>query len=64
MKQFRRSASDAVIQVLQRGAKAEDAGEGSVPPGRPQGVLLGYRRTVEIRAPLPPALLAPLPTPK
>ena len=34
-----------VIQVLQRGATAEDMGEGSV-PGRSHGVLLGYPPTM------------------
>ena len=39
--QLRKCASDTVIWILQRGAKAEDMGEGSV-PGRSHGVLLGY----------------------
>ena len=38
---LRKHASDTIIQVLQRGAKAEDMGEGFV-PGRPCRVLLGY----------------------
>ena len=43
VKQLRKRASDTVIQVLQRGATAEDVGEGSV-LGRPRRVLLGYTR--------------------
>ena len=39
--QLRKWASRAIILVLQRGAKAEDMGEGSV-PGRPHRVLLCY----------------------
>ena len=34
VKQLRKCASDTITQILQRGAKAEDMGEGSV-PGRP-----------------------------
>ena len=41
VKQLRKCASDTIIWVLQRGAKAEGLGEGSV-QGRPQRVLLGY----------------------
>ena len=40
-KQPRKRASDTVIWVLQRGAKAEDRGEGSV-PRRPHRVPRGY----------------------
>ena len=38
VKQLRKRALDTAIWVLQKGAKAEDMGEGSV-PGR---ILLGY----------------------
>ena len=41
VKQLRKCASHTVIQVLQRGAEAEDMGEGSV-LGRPHWILLGY----------------------
>ena len=41
VKQLRKRASDTVIQVLQRGAPAEDVVGGSV-LGRPRRVLLGY----------------------
>lgn len=40
--QLRKGISGAVIQVLHRGATAEDTGKGSV-PGRSQRVLLRYR---------------------
>ena len=42
VKQLGKHASDTVIQVLQRGAAAEDMGEGSV-PGRPHRVPLSYK---------------------
>ena len=41
IKQLRKATSDTIVLVLQRGAKAEDLGEGA-PQGRPQGVMLGY----------------------
>ena len=41
IKQLRKATSDTIVSVLQRGAKAEDLGEGA-PQGRPQGVMLGY----------------------
>ena len=41
VKQLRKCASDSIISVLQRGATAEDMGEGSV-PGRPHRFLLSY----------------------
>ena len=44
VKWLRNCASDTVIQVLQRGAKAEDGGGGKESvPRRPHGVLLGNR---------------------
>ena len=43
VKQFGKSASDTIIQVLQRGVTTADMKEGSV-LGRPQRVLLGYSR--------------------
>ena len=43
--QLRKCTSDIGIRVLQRGTKAEDMGEGSV-PGRPHRVLLHYNDTV------------------
>ena len=39
VKKLRKYGSDTIILVLQRGAKAEHMGEGSV-PGRPHRVLL------------------------
>ena len=44
VKQLRKCTSDIVISVLQRGAKAEDMQEGSV-PGRPHRVLFSYKFT-------------------
>ena len=41
IKQLRKCASDTVIQVRQRGAKAEDMGEG-VCPGKTHRILLDY----------------------
>ena len=38
---LKKYASDTIISVLQRGAEAEDMGEGSV-PGRPHRVLFSY----------------------
>ena len=43
VKQLRKCALYTVIWVLQRGAKAEDMGEGSV-LGRPHRVMLSYSR--------------------
>ena len=37
IKQLRKCASDTVIQVRQRGAKAEDMGEGVCPGKAPSG---------------------------
>ena len=51
IKQLWKCASDTTIYTLQRGAKAEDIGEGSVPES-PHRVLLGYKTWYSLTDPI------------